>query len=517
MAPGENILVIDDEMEVGTFFRRLLERKGFNVSTAYTGSDAVKLINSTGFSVALIDLKLPDANGLDLLQHLKSRQPECEAIIMTGYGTTRTAVKAIQLGAFDYIEKPFEDITEVEELIAKALEYGRRVAGKNAGQPEWLTTAERIGFVVGNTPKMLRLATVADKIARKNINVLIQGETGTGKEVLARFIHAASQRSEQTFIPVNCGALPENLLESELFGHEKGAFTGATSQRRGIFEIADNGTLFLDEIGEASLPIQVKLLRVLETGEFLRVGGEKPVKTDVRVIAATNVNLEKAVREKQFREDLFYRLDVVRLELPPLRERKEDITMLVNHFISRLAPKDAEPLQVSPEAMQMLLEYNWPGNIRELVNIVDQILALCDSNIILPAHLPDKILSTGGEHFTPTVGIPAGSHREDNTPRTLVEILNDMVNNPKLINTLNPGNVLLAYRIIKQVEEKILDRMRHLDVPGPLPPSLAEIEAQTITRTLAYYEGNITTAARSLGIGRNTLYRKIKEYDIETK
>lgn len=515
MAPIENILVIDDEIEVGTFFRRLLERKGFNVNLAYSGSQAIELINTTSFKVALIDLKLPDSCGLDLLQQLKNTQPECEAIIMTGYGTTRTAVKAIQLGAFDYVEKPFEDISEVEELIIKALEYGRRVTGKTAGQPEWMATAEKVGFVVGNTMKMLRLATVADKIARKNINVLIQGETGTGKEVLARFIHSASPREEETFIPVNCGALPENLLESELFGHEKGAFTGAASQRRGIFQIADNGTLFLDEIGEASLPIQVKLLRVLETGEFLRVGGEKTVKTDVRIIAATNVNLEKAVREKLFREDLFYRLDVVRLELPPLRERKEDIPMLVNHFIARLNKNGTDPLQISPEAMQILLEYNWPGNIRELVNIIDQVFALCEGNIILPSHLPEKILAATNDPYLAEVGIPAGSHYKEPTSRTLSEILEDIVNNPALQQTLTKDNILKAFRINKQVEERILSQMQNLGVPGPLPPSLAEVEAQTISRTLNYYDGNITTAARSLGIGRNTLYRKIKEYELE--
>jgi two-component system NtrC family response regulator len=512
---SKKILVVDDEVEVGSFFRRLLERKGFNVSLAHTGAEARKKIESTGFGAALIDLKLPDAGGLDLLQYLKNHQPNCEAIIMTGYGTTRTAVKAIQLGAFDYIEKPFEDISEIEELINRALDFGNRATGKTGGQPEWQAIAEQTGFIVGNTPKMLRLATVADKIARKNINVLIQGETGTGKEVLARFIHAASPRHRQTFIAVNCGALPENLLESELFGHEKGAFTGASCLRRGIFEIADNGTLFLDEVGEASLPIQVKLLRVLETGEFLRVGGEKPVKTDVRVIAATNVDLEQAVREKQFREDLFYRLDVVRLDLPPLRERKEDIPMLVNYFINRTGDKELKPLQVSPEAMQVLMKYNWPGNIRELANIVDQAIALCDGNMILPAHLPNKIISAvfGSAHIPVTAG--QGNGGFSGTPRTLVDILDEMVNHAEFIETLNKENILTAYRLNKQLEEKLLKRMESLGVPGPLPPSMEEVEIRNITRTLAYYSGNITTAARSLGIGRNTLYRKMKEYGIK--
>ncbi|AGL02414.1 sigma-54-dependent transcriptional regulator [Desulfoscipio gibsoniae] len=511
MTPGENILVIDDEVEVGSFFRRLLQRKGFSVSLAHTGSEAVQLIESANFAVAFIDLKLPDTSGLNLLQQLKNSQPDCEAIIMTGYGTTRTAVKAIQMGAFDYIEKPFEDIAEVEELIDKALDYGRRITGKTAGRPEWFNTAEQVGFIVGKTPRMLRLATVADKIAQKNINVLIQGETGTGKEVLARFIHAASPRQQQTFIPINCGALPENLLESELFGHEKGAFTGASCLRRGIFEIADNGSLFLDEIGEANPSIQVKLLRVLETGEFLRVGGEKPVKTDVRIIAATNVDLEKAVQDKQFREDLFYRLDVVRLELPPLRERREDIPRLVNHFIARARDRSSRTLQVSPEAMLLLQEHSWPGNIRELVNIVDQAIALCEGNMILPTHLSNKLLQATAKIFAPAM------EHTSTAEQLVLETLERTTTDPGWVEALSQDNILKAYRLTKQIQERLFNRMQVLSVPGPLPPSLEEMEIETITRTLAYYDGNITTAARSLGIGRNTLYRKIKEHGIEIK
>ncbi|SFG34339.1 two-component system, NtrC family, response regulator [Desulfotomaculum arcticum] len=498
------ILIIDDEIEVGTFLSRLLEKNGYHTSYAGTGADAFQLIASTGFAVALIDLKLPDTCGLDILRQLKNSQPDCEAIIMTGYATTKTAVKAIQLGAFDYIEKPFDDISEIEELVTKAFEYQRRITGQTGGQHEWQTIANRTGFVVGSTPKMVRLASVAEKIARKNINVLIQGETGTGKEVLARFIHAASNRRDHTFIPVNCGALPENLLESELFGHEKGAFTGATSLRRGIFEIADNGTLFLDEVGEASLSIQVKLLRVLETGEFLRVGGEKPVKTDVRIIAATNVDLEKAVKAKTFREDLFYRLDVIRLELPPLRERKEDIPPLLNLFISRTGS-----LQVSPEVTQALLNYDWPGNIRELVNLVDQAVALCDGSTILPSHLPDKIIPRNTEHTGGAMGdqmTPAGSP---------VDSLEAALQAVKVEQSLNEKNILKTYLINKQIEELLFKRMIALGVTGPLPPSLREIEIKAITDTLAFYDGNISTAARSLGIGRNTLYRKIKEYGLK--
>ncbi|MDD2554049.1 MAG: sigma-54 dependent transcriptional regulator, partial [Desulfotomaculaceae bacterium] len=272
--PDVQVLVIDDEVEVGTFFRRLLQKKGFSVTVALNGAEATRAIQENSFNAALVDLKLPDTDGLHLLQQIKSHQPSCEVIIMTGYSTTRTAVKAIQLGAFDYLEKPFDDIEELELLVQKAVDYGRR-SHEDRPVAEWSALAEQTGFKVGTSQVMHKLVSIAYKIAKKNINVLIQGETGTGKEVLARFIHAASNRSDQVFIPVNCGALPENLLESELFGHEKGSFTGAASLRKGIFELANRGTLFLDEVGEASLAIQVKLLRVLETGEFLRVGGEK--------------------------------------------------------------------------------------------------------------------------------------------------------------------------------------------------------------------------------------------------
>ena len=266
--PDKKILIIDDEVDVGIFFKRLLQKKGYQLTVAVNGVEATKALKETTFNVAMVDLKLPDTDGLTLLQQIKSVQPACEVIIMTGYSTTRTAVKAIQLGAFDYLEKPFDDIDAVENLIMKALEYGVLVCDGKPISADWAPIAEKIGFQVGVSPAMQKLVSIAYKIAKKNINVLIQGETGTGKEVLARFIHAASNRADQVFIPVNCGALPENLLESELFGHEKGSFTGAGSMRRGIFEMANRGFLFLDEVGESSPSIQVKLLRVLETGEF---------------------------------------------------------------------------------------------------------------------------------------------------------------------------------------------------------------------------------------------------------
>jgi two-component system NtrC family response regulator len=510
------ILVVDDEVEVGTFFRCLLERKGYRVTVAASGQEAREAINDQKFHVAVVDLKLPDFDGLFLLQEIKKVQPGCEVIIMTGYSTTRTAVRAIQLGAYDYIEKPFEDISQIEALIDKALDFagGAEERKKRLSTAEWGHIAARAGIIVGNSRAMNQLLSVAFKIARKDVNVLIQGETGTGKEVLARFIHAASHRSDRPFIPVNCGALPENLLESELFGHEKGAFTGATGQRRGIFELANHGTLFLDEIGEASLSIQVKLLRVLETGEFMRVGGEKPIKTDVRVIAATNVDLEQAVREKSFREDLFYRLDVVRLHLPPLRERKEDIPVLVNHFLNELAGHGTgQSIKISPEAMKIMMQYSWPGNVRELVNAIHQAAALCDGTVILPGHLSNRI--TGALNRFPKAG-PASPDDQPEASPFLAQLQN-LVRSKDFLSGLEDGELPRVFHLLKVLEKRVLEVMSRRGLPCPPPATIEEMEREAINQALSYSRGNITLAARILGIGRNTLYRKLKEMQGEAR
>lgn len=387
------ILVVDDEIEMGNFFTFLLDGRGCEVTVAENGLKAREAIKRH-YHVILLDLKLPDADGLALLKEIKLRHPESEVIVMTGYSTVKTAVEAIQLGAFDYLEKPFEDLDALERIIENAL---NRALAKDEHPscetfPRTKGALEAIGFVTGKSEKMWRLLAVAERLAQKHITLLIRGETGTGKEVLARYIHSVSPRSAQPFLAINCGALPETLLESELFGHEKGAFTGAGHQHKGIFELAHRGTLFLDEIGEANLAIQVKLLRVLETGEIFRIGGEKPIRVDTRVIAATNAPLEEMVKEKRFREDLFYRLDVVTLTIPPLRERREDICLLAGHFLSRHCQSGCVP-RLSDEAIEVLMKYDWPGNVRELANVMAQIAAVCDGPVVLKEHLPRRILS----------------------------------------------------------------------------------------------------------------------------
>ncbi|MBB5324013.1 two-component system NtrC family response regulator [Anoxybacillus tepidamans] len=379
-----NILVIDDEREVGTFFRHFLEEKGYHVTLGFSGKDFSTLIRQHRFDLALIDVKLPDTNGLDLLKQLKLSFPACKAVVMTGYSTVKTAVEAIKYGASDYVEKPFDDINQLEQLIDGLLQ-----SGATSTQNDMYKLAETLGFVVGTNKEMNDLLKLAYKIAKKNVNVLIEGETGTGKEVLAHFIHSASMRYDQPFIGINCGAVSETLLESELFGHEKGAFTGAVKEKKGMFEIANRGTLFLDEIGEATLATQVKLLRVLETGEYIRVGGETVRKTNTRIIAASHVNLAKAVEEKTFREDLLYRLDVVKLTIPPLRERLEDLPLLVDYFLKKLH----SPLSFSTESLAYMSQYHWPGNVRELFNVVKRAVTLAEGEtaIITPPYLPEKL------------------------------------------------------------------------------------------------------------------------------
>ncbi len=490
------VLVIDDEQDVCTFLRRLLTRKGCTVVTAGNLAEATSAIDTGAFQVAMVDLKLTDTDGLTLLRLIKERQPACEVIIMTGFSTVKTAVTAIQMGAYEYLEKPFDDIALVEDLILRASHHGALQGG--GGTQEWSEIARAVGFRVGSSAAMRRMVSLAYKIAAKNINVLIQGKTGSGKEVLARFIHAASNRADQPFIPVNCGALPETLLESELFGHEKGAFTGAGATRRGIFELANRGTLFLDEIGEASPSIQVKLLRVLETGEFMRVGGERPIRSDVRVISATNVDLEEAIREKIFREDLFFRLNVVRLEVPPLAARSEDIPLLAEHFVHQQNPS----LSLSPATLRLLGDHSWPGNIRELANTLRRAAVLCEGREILPRHLGS--LSGGMRPSAPPGGDPAAC----------AEAFWAHFGQEETLEKLSVGELTRMIHSLHGLESRLKSALHRKGGRQPAAQGLRESESEIIRTALEQHRWNITETARALGIARNTLHRKIHRYGL---
>jgi DNA-binding NtrC family response regulator len=507
--PQIQVLIIDDEADVCTFFRRLLTRKGYQVVTATNEPEALRALAENSFNVAMVDLKLPDTDGLTLLQMIKARQPACEVILMTGYSTIKTAVTAVQLGAYEYLEKPFDDIGEIETLIEKAASHGTNLQQGRGAREEWAEVAQAVGFQVGTAPSMHRLVSLAYKIAGKNINVLIQGKTGTGKEVLARFIHAASGRADQAFIPVNCGALPENLLESELFGHEKGAFTGANQTRRGIFELANHGTLLLDEIGDASPQIQVKLLRVLETGEFMRVGGGKPIKTDVRVIAATNVDLEEAIREKTFREDLFYRLNVVRIEIPPLRARADDIPLLAEHFVRLYNPD----LRLSQGALRLLRHYSWPGNIRELANVMRRAAVMCTGDTILANHLGSRFLTSPPESANAlAVPLPDGQNTDASLAR---ENFWEHYGRTETLEGMSATELNELYHSLHSLETSLLAVMRHKGIGPPAQRGLKATEAEIIKQALEQQQWNITETAKVLGIGRNTLYRKIKQFNLQ--
>ena len=473
-----NILVIDDEKTVGNFLTYFFEEKLYHVTVGYSGTDYDRLIEERTYDLAMIDVKLPDRNGLDILEHIKQNQLSCKTIIMTGYSTVKVAVDAIKLGANDFIEKPFDDIDLLEQTVDQLLAGQMTVMEDDIRQ---LTAMS--GIIVENSVVMKQLLTFAYKVATKNVNVFIQGETGTGKELIAHFIHLASHRNDQPYIRINCGALSETLLESELFGHEKGAFTGATKERKGVFEIANHGTLFLDEIGDASLATQVKLLRVIESGEYMRVGGETLKKTNIRIISATNVDLKEAVKEKKFREDLYYRLNVVELNIPPLRERKEDIVPIATYFLHKLN----ESFMLHVDTKTLLKTYDWPGNIRELSNMVKRAVSLLEPN--------EKIIDA--KYF---------SHLTSSIP--------DEISTSKKKEEVNFEEKIQTFQqlvINMWKDEEIL----------PLKPILEEIQQledyigkQYIHKALKKYIGNKQKAAEALEITPRQLRYLLKEKDI---
>jgi two-component system response regulator AtoC len=385
------ILVVDDEAIIRDSLRDWLSDVGHQVLTAEDGFQALKMIEKEKPGIAIVDLVMPGMDGIELLKRAKEISPSIEVIIVTAYGSIPTAITAMKEGAYDYIEKPF--CPEKAELLIERLVEHQGLLEENISLHQRLEERYRFENIIAKSPKMQQVIEVIKVVAKSNATVLITGESGTGKELVARAIHSQSYRKDKPFIAVSCAALPESLLESELFGHEKGAFTGAHAQRRGKFEIANRGTLFLDEIGEMSANIQVHLLRVLEEKEFTRVGGNELIKVDVRVISATNKDMKKAVANGPFREDLYYRLNVVTIELPPLRERKEDVPLLAQHFLRKFAVENQKEItDFSPEASDFLLKYNWPGNVRELENAIERAVILAKNSYIDADDMPQENL-----------------------------------------------------------------------------------------------------------------------------
>jgi DNA-binding NtrC family response regulator len=443
-------MIVDDEKNTREGLKWVLESTGAEITLAENGEQALVRLGSQPVDVVLSDLKMPRMDGMELLEHVKEEFPETDFVILTGHGTVETAVQAMKRGAFDYLIKPV-NIEELQLLVERIFE---QKALKQENERLRREVDDRYGFesIIGRSPQMEQVFEKVRQVAPTKASVLIQGETGTGKELIAKAIHFNSPRRRKPFIAVNCGALSQTLLESELFGHEKGAFTGAIKQKAGRFELAHGGTIFLDEIGETTPELQVRLLRVLQEQEFERVGGMKPVKVDTRVVAATNRDLKKEVDAGRFREDLYYRLNVIRLDLPPLRDRVDDIPLLVNFYLKQFCKDHGRDLTVNPKAMSLLQNYHWPGNVRQLRTVMESAVILSSGKEILPRNLPEEI-------------------RNDTQPANAIRLRVGM--------------------------------------------TVADAERELIRATLAELQGNKAKASRMLGLGRKTLYRKLEEYEIE--
>ncbi len=381
-----HILVVDDELSMREFLEVMLTREGYLVSLAGSGARAIEMLKTSFFDLILMDIRLGDMSGIDVLQEAKKHHPEVVVIMISAFSTTEAAVSAMNFGAYDYVPKPFDN-NELRQTILLALDR-KTIAHEKQILDNELQQQIHFGRLVGNSPGMMKIYTLIRQVAQTRTNVLISGESGTGKEFIARAIHEQSDRCHHPFVPVNCGGIPENLMESELFGHQRGAFTGATQDKQGLFEIAHKGTIFLDEIGELSLALQVKLLRAVQERAFKRVGGTRDISVDIRIISATNKKLEEEVIAGRFREDLFYRLNVIEIKVPPLRERKSDLKILSQFFLEKYAQEmNKSVAKISSYAIDLLKKYDFPGNVRELENLIERSVALSTTNIILPESL----------------------------------------------------------------------------------------------------------------------------------
>ncbi len=445
------ILVVDDDAPIREAVVAGLKKLGHEILSAGAGAAALEEVRRHPVDLAIIDLKLPDMEGTDLFAALRIIRPEAIAIMISGMATVNDAVTALKKGIYDFITKDFR-MHELRKVVAKALET-QKILAENLRLRQALQERSPTGRLIGRSEALFRVINLVNQIAPVRSTVLLTGESGVGKELVAEAIHYQSPRKDRPLVKLNCGALPEGLIESELFGHEKGAFTGAIQQRKGRFELADTGTIFLDEISEIPTSTQVKLLRVLQEGEFERVGGAQTLKTDVRVIAATNVDLEAAVAEGRFRKDLFYRLNVIHLAIPPLRDRQEDIPLLALHFLDKFClENNRATMGISPEAMAALKSYYWPGNVRELQNVVERAVALCQGNMVDLADLPDEVRRHSPEDDRIT--IPVGASMEEIERRAILQTLRRTEGDKELTARLLGIGLATLYRRLKDMEAK---------------------------------------------------------------
>jgi DNA-binding NtrC family response regulator len=454
--PPKKILIVDDEVNMRLVLKAMLKKEGYDVETAADGLEALALLRRHDITACITDLRMPKLDGMGLLNRMVEEYPSIPVIIITAHGTVETAVDALKKGALDYITKPF-DQQELKNVIGKAVKT--RVLSEEEVQLA-ATELDR-GEIVGSSPSTVKIFEIIKKVAPTTTTILITGETGTGKELVANAIHMNSPRKLNPFIKINCSAIAENLIESELFGYEKGAFTGAVSSKPGRFELAHKGTLFLDEVGDLPREIQVKLLRVIQDHEFERVGGLQTIKVDVRLVAATNRNLQQRVKEGYFREDLFYRFNVMPIYVPPLRERKEDIPALVSYFIEKFNRKlDRQIAGVDPEVMELLMDHDWPGNIRELENLAERLVLMAKGDQIVMGDVPAELIEAVEEKA----------------------------------QTAAPDEK-------RSIKELIREKT-------------GDIEKQMIVKVLAECEGNISKAARQLGLSRRGLHLKLAKYNL---
>jgi len=449
----ETILIVDDEKNYLVILEALLAPEGYEIITEDNAVNALRLIREADLDLVITDMRMPGMNGMELLEEAKKIDPELPVIMMTAYGTIEKAVEAMKKRAYDYITKPFRN-EELKLTVKKALEF-YRLKKENRLLSDALSDRYKYGNIIGKSQPMLKLYEMIGKVAPSKASVMITGPSGTGKELIAKAIHYNSPRKNRPFISINCGALTETLLESELFGHERGAFTGAVTMKKGRFELADGGTLFLDEVGEMSPSLQVKLLRVLQEMEFERVGGTKTIKVDVRILAASNRRLKEDVDKGIFREDLFYRLNVVHIEVPPLKERVEDIPFLVAHFVEKFRSSNKKKIELAPEVWKALYSYPWPGNIRELENTIERAMVMSSDENITLKDLPDYVISE---------------------------------------------------------KEQAIDLDRIVPLNLALAQALDQIEEKLISRALKHSNNIQSRAAETLGITRHAMHYKMKKY-----
>ena len=468
------LLVVDDEEDVRYSFQRIFDSAEIEISTAGSGEEALKLIPQLHPDLVMMDIRMGGINGLETLRRIRQLDSKLPVILMTAYRTTQAAIEGMKLGAFDYLLKPFE-VPKLKEIVSAALKASREMKQAVSYKSE-LQAEDYEVDIVGHSPAMQQVFKLIGQLAASDVTALITGESGTGKERVALEIHRHSQRGNQKFLAVNCAAIPEQLLESELFGHERGTFTGATGQRIGKFEQCDHGTLFLDEIGDMTSQTQTKILRVLQSKSFQRVGGNQEIKADVRIIAATNKNLERAVAERQFREDLFYRLNVMRIQLPPLRERRGDVPLLVDYFLRKMSSLAKQPVSMASSTLKLLENHHWPGNVRELENVIQRIVALSKGTPILPADLPPEI--TGASTASPVEHSGSGEGSATDV-------------------------AVLARQLFLWARR------------DPKRKVMPAVERELVIQAMKECSGNQVQASKLLGITRATLRKRLEKFSIQ--